>query len=197
MTNKEKTILGLLGSLTSRDWRARQAERRDAESRRQEAEARLDRRIERAAARAMTQDKALLARRYAEAIARLAALEKLTRTLRFANDRVTYSAEFHRHMAQTAKEGEAKIALELIEIHRVRQRVARDRLRKDPKQAAKAGALALWNDRRAGKHPKLRTVEQYALEVMRRWPVLTSAKVICGWSAKWTKDVREGRTPAV
>lgn len=174
----------------SGDWRAEQAARR-------EAEARLNRRIERATARAMTQDKALLARRYAEAIARLAALEKLTRTLRLSHDVATCSADYHEKMARLTQECVDRLAMELIEKHRVRQRVARDRLHKDPKQAAKGGALVLWNERRAGKHPKLRTVEQFAMEVMRRWPVLKSSKVICGWSAKWTKDVREGRTPAV
>lgn len=145
----------------------------------------------------MTQDKALLARRYAEAIARLAALEKLVRTLRFANDRVTYSAEFHRHMAQAAKEGEARIALELIENRKARQRGAAVKLAndRDGTQAAKAAALELWKERYAGKHPKLRTVEQFATEVMRRWPVLKSSKVICGWSAKWSSEVRAGRTP--
>ena len=64
------------------------------------------------------------------------------------------------------------------------------------KAAAKAAALELWKERHAGKHPKLGTVEQYATEVMRRWPLLTSAKVICGWSAKWTKQVRAGQNPA-
>jgi len=63
------------------------------------------------------------------------------------------------------------------------------------KAQAKSGALELWKERNAGKHPKLRTVEQFATEVMRRWPVLTSAKVICGWSAKWTKEVANGKNP--
>lgn len=64
------------------------------------------------------------------------------------------------------------------------------------KAAAKAGALELWKERNAGKHPKLRTVEQFATEAMRRWPVLTSAKVICGWSAQWAKAVKAGKNPA-
>lgn len=73
---------------------------------------------------------------------------------------------------------------------------AKARHAKDPKQAAKAGALELWKERHAGKHPKLRTVEQFAIEVMRRWPdELQSAKVICGWSAAWTKAVKEGKNP--
>lgn len=64
------------------------------------------------------------------------------------------------------------------------------------KAAAKARALELWKERNAGKHPKLRTVEQFATEVMRRWPVLTSPKVICGWSATWSKQVAAGQTPS-
>lgn len=63
------------------------------------------------------------------------------------------------------------------------------------KAVAKAAALALWKERAAGKHPKLRTVEQYATEVMYRWPILQSSKVICGWSAKWTKQVKAGKNP--
>ncbi len=65
----------------------------------------------------------------------------------------------------------------------------------NPKTRAKASALTLWIERHEGKHPNLGTVEQFATEVMRRWPVLTSAKVICGWSAKWSKQVRAGEHP--
>ena len=73
------------------------------------------------------------------------------------------------------------------------------KLEKDPesrkKAEAKAGALELWKERHAGKHPKLRTVEQYATEVMHRWPILQSSTVICRWSAKWTKEVKAGKNP--
>lgn len=68
------------------------------------------------------------------------------------------------------------------------------RLVKDPtasaKQAAKQAAHKLWIERNEGLHPNLRTVEQFAIEVMRCWPILTSAKVICGWSSNWTKQVK-------
>ncbi len=67
----------------------------------------------------------------------------------------------------------------------------------DGKQAAKSGALELWKERNAGGHPKLRTVEQFATEVMQRWPVLTSSNVIRRWSAEWSKTVREGRDPTL
>lgn len=63
------------------------------------------------------------------------------------------------------------------------------------KAAAKQGALELWSERHAGKHPKLKTVEQFATEVLRRWPVLTSSKVVCDWSANWTK-LAKTRNPA-
>lgn len=67
---------------------------------------------------------------------------------------------------------------------------------RDPKAAAKRGALELWQARARGERKDLRTVEQFAIEVMRRYSELKSAKVICGWSAKWSKDVKEGRTPS-
>ena len=64
------------------------------------------------------------------------------------------------------------------------------KLKRDPSQLAKQEAFKLWSERRAGKHPKLRTNEQFATECMRQWPVLTSAKVILGWCAKWAKEAR-------
>lgn len=60
----------------------------------------------------------------------------------------------------------------------------------DPKTSAKADAFELWKERCAGKHPKLRTNEQFAMECMRRWPALTSIKVICGWCTVWTKEAK-------
>ena len=74
-----------------------------------------------------------------------------------------------------------------------RRKGAAARLAKDPtaraKQQAKGETRKLWHERRLGKHPKLRTNEQFATEAMRRWPVLTSSKVICGWCTKWNKEV--------
>jgi hypothetical protein len=64
------------------------------------------------------------------------------------------------------------------------------------KQAAKAGAQALWLERHAGKHSDLRTVDQFATEVMKRWPVLTSHKNICDWSADWTKQAKARKKPS-
>lgn len=58
---------------------------------------------------------------------------------------------------------------------------------RDPKQVAKVEARKLWNERHAGKHPTLRTNQQFAMECMRRWPVLTSAAVIAGWCTAWNK----------
>lgn len=60
----------------------------------------------------------------------------------------------------------------------------------DSRTSAKADAFELWKERRAGKHPKLRTNEQFAMECMRRWPALTSIKVICGWCTIWTKEAK-------
>lgn len=64
------------------------------------------------------------------------------------------------------------------------------KLARDPKQAAKAEAFKLWQARRAGKHPTLRTNEQFATECQSRWPVLTSAKNILGWCTQWNKDAK-------
>ena len=58
---------------------------------------------------------------------------------------------------------------------------------RDPKQAAKAKAHKLWLERYAGKHPKLRTNDQFAMECMRQWPALTSIGTIKGWCTEWTK----------
>jgi hypothetical protein len=63
----------------------------------------------------------------------------------------------------------------------------------DPKQAAKAAARELWQQWKLGSLPKIRTTEQYAVEVMRRWPVLKSAKNICEWSAAWNKEAADKR----
>lgn len=56
------------------------------------------------------------------------------------------------------------------------------------KTHAKVEAKLFWNDWKAAKHPKIRTTEQFAQEVMKKWPCLTSAQVICKWSAQWTKE---------
>lgn len=61
-------------------------------------------------------------------------------------------------------------------------------LARNPKQAAKTEAFKLWQERYAGQHPRLRTNEQFAIECMRRWPVLTSSKVITGWCTEWNKQ---------
>jgi hypothetical protein len=71
------------------------------------------------------------------------------------------------------------------------KKAALGRLANDDKQAAKGQAEKLWQERRAGKHTKLRTDEQFATEVMRRWPVLTSSAVICGWCTKWKKEAKK------
>lgn len=63
-------------------------------------------------------------------------------------------------------------------------------LARSPIQAAKTEAFKLWQERYAGQHPRLRTNEQFATECMRRWPVLTSSKVITGWCTQWNKQSR-------
>lgn len=77
-----------------------------------------------------------------------------------------------------------------------KRRAALRRHALDPKQEAKAFALELWKERHAGRRPDLRTVAQFATEVMRQREVLQSAKVIEAWSAKWSKQVRSGQDPS-
>jgi len=77
-----------------------------------------------------------------------------------------------------------------------KSRGATKKLANDLKQVAKAEAFELWQTRRAGQHKRLRTNEQFATETMRRWPVLTSSKVICGWCTAWEKEARAKETPA-
>lgn len=73
----------------------------------------------------------------------------------------------------------------------------RAKLAKNPeaaaKERAKTAALALWKEREAGKHPKLRTEDQFAIEVCRRWPVLTSIAVVKKWSTSWRAESRRKR----
>lgn len=79
-----------------------------------------------------------------------------------------------------------------------RSKAGKSRQEKDPvlraKAEAKAEAKKLWQERRDGKHPKLRTNEQFAIECMRHWPVLTSSQVICRWCAQWGKDAKAKST---
>lgn len=72
-----------------------------------------------------------------------------------------------------------------------RRRGAMKKMKRDPVQAAKAQAFKLWQERRAGKHPKLRTNSQFAIECMRCWPILTSHDVITGWCTEWTKQAKQ------
>lgn len=55
-------------------------------------------------------------------------------------------------------------------------------------QAAKQQARTFWKERRNGKHPKLVTELQFALEVCSRWPVLTSADKVRAWAREWRKE---------
>jgi hypothetical protein len=46
----------------------------------------------------------------------------------------------------------------------------------------------MWAEREAGKHPKLRTEDQFAMEVARRWPAIASISSIKKRSAEWRKE---------
>ena len=60
----------------------------------------------------------------------------------------------------------------------------------DGKGAAKAEVKKLWLARHEGRHPNLRTNEQFATEAARRWPILSNLKVITGWCTEWNKEVK-------
>ncbi|MGH8031304.1 MAG: hypothetical protein ACREO8_02815 [Luteimonas sp.] len=66
----------------------------------------------------------------------------------------------------------------------------RARLAKDPKQSAKVAAHLLWQEREMGKHPVLRTEDQFAMEVCRRWSELTSIGTVKKWSTAWRKHAK-------
>ena len=59
--------------------------------------------------------------------------------------------------------------------------------------AAKAEAFALWQAREAGKHPNLRTEEQFAIECCSRWDALPSISTVMKWSTQWRKEANAKR----
>jgi hypothetical protein len=63
------------------------------------------------------------------------------------------------------------------------------KLANDPVQAAKTDAKKLWQERRDGKHPKLRTNDLFAAEAVRRWPVLKIGTVL-KWCTAWEKEAK-------
>ena len=114
---------------------------------------------------------------------------------RNANRNIAHLDNFAMNLANR----QMALAAMLTKNHEDRKKGGHKKLEKNAnaraKRVAKAGALELWIERNNGKHRRLRTVEQFATEVMRRWPILTSAKVICGWSAEWSKQVKGGGNP--
>lgn len=80
--------------------------------------------------------------------------------------------------------------------HAKRAKGGNVRAANDPRTPAKAEAKKLWLARREGKHPALSSSNvKFAMEVMRRWPVLKSQAAIEGWCAKWEKERRAAHTP--
>ena len=161
-------------------------------------QAHFDRWVERIERWAMNKSRDELAERFSLALVLLIETRKTSRARGRSFDKL---AEIAKDVGARAEATRAvardSIRRELMQTAARRKgpatKLAKD---KDGKQAAKGFALELWKERFAGKHPNLRTVEQYATEVMRRCPVLESSKVICGWSAKWTKQAKAGETPA-
>lgn len=69
----------------------------------------------------------------------------------------------------------------------------RNRHANSPVQGAKTKAKVLWEEREAGKHPGLRTEDQFAIEACRRWPELTSIGTVKKWSTAWRKEANARR----
>lgn len=86
----------------------------------------------------------------------------------------------------------SKTVLEIRRLQR-RQTAAKGGLAQRPSmREVKKQVKALWLERRAGKHPKLRTNEQFAMECMRRWENdLKNIKTILGWCTRWKNELKE------
>lgn len=88
-----------------------------------------------------------------------------------------------------------RIRQENIQNRRARRKGAAERYAKDAdgKQAAIRESRKLWHERESGMHSKLGTEEQFALAVMRQWPVLGSVASIMKRSTLWRKQLRAER----
>lgn len=69
------------------------------------------------------------------------------------------------------------------------------KLEKNPAAREKAAAIAeskvLWQERETGKHKKLRTEDQFAMEVAKRWPVIASISAIKKRSSRWRREAKK------
>lgn len=88
-------------------------------------------------------------------------------------------AEISQHLAKLVEKNKSD-----------RKKGALKRHANDEKQGAKVEVRKFWDEWKQGRHKRIRTVEQFATETLRKWPVLTSANVIRRWSAQWTKETR-------
>jgi hypothetical protein len=70
------------------------------------------------------------------------------------------------------------------------RRAGRAKAALDPKKVAIDASRELWRERESGKHPKLRTEDQFAMEVARRWPIICSITAIKKRSTKWRKEAK-------
>jgi hypothetical protein len=74
-----------------------------------------------------------------------------------------------------------------------RRRQAGAALTNAPKMKAKSEVAELWLERQRGMHPSLFPNTKFAIDAMRRWPILVNQKVICDWCTRWAKDFEAGR----
>jgi hypothetical protein len=70
------------------------------------------------------------------------------------------------------------------------RKAARAALKNNPIQRAKEEVKWFWWEYSTRKYPKMRTNEQFAIEVLRRWPELTSLRVVLTWCTEWKKEVK-------
>lgn len=68
---------------------------------------------------------------------------------------------------------------------------SRDNPHKHELIEAKAEAHALWQERRACKHPKLRRNVDFARECVKRWPILSSNTITQKWCPQWEREEKK------
>lgn len=123
----------------------------------------------------------------------LVLLRTVTRKIEFLSE--CRNELLHREELKRSEQSKqlGELAERMEEFRRHRIKGAEEKKRKDQKQAAKVSVHEFWREWKKGKHRKIKTVEQFAIEAMRRWPILKSPKVIGRWSATWSKEAKRGK----
>ncbi len=146
--------------------------------------------LERLIRYAMTLDQRDLAELFAQRSLMLAMANQVNSMRQELNQRLADSNRINGNRAASFREISRDLSKLLEKNSNDRKKGALKRHANDKKQHAKLEARKLWDEWKHGQHPRIRTVEQFATETLRRWPVLTSANVIRRWSAQWTKETK-------